>query len=154
MQLTKRQIDILAYLLSRKDWVTSEQLSIHFEMNRKTIQQEIKLITEALAGKGMIISSKSRGYYLEHLTEEMRFYIREEIMKYGGRNSLGLKPSSLVLYFLFLKTHITMQTLADTFYMSKTAISLELSTVKRWVDRWEGIELEVSNKSVGACIGD
>nr|WP_314464443.1 HTH domain-containing protein [uncultured Clostridium sp.] len=145
--LTIRQMNILTYLLSKEEWVTSERLSSHFGLNRKTIQLEIKSISESLGNKCIILSNNHRGYLLKFLSNDTQDFIHEEVARHGGRNSLGLRPSVLVLYFLFLKSYVTMQMLADTFYMSKTAVSLELNTVRRWVDRCEGIEMEVSNKN-------
>lgn len=145
--LTTRQINILTYLLSKQEWITSERLSYHFNVNRKTIQNEIKNISEILGDKGIILANHHSGYFLKFLSDDAKNLIREEMRRYGGRNCLGIRTSALVLYFLFLKSYITMQMLADTFYMSKTAVSLELYTVKRWVDRCDGIEMEVSNKN-------
>ncbi|MEY8356019.1 HTH domain-containing protein [Lachnospiraceae bacterium 54-53] len=145
--LTIRQINILTYLLSKEEWVTSERLSLHFDLNRKTIQLEIKSISESLGNKCMILTSHHSGYFLKYLSDDAQDFIREEVTRYGGRNSLRLRPSAFVLYFLFMNSYVTMQMLADIFYMSKSAVSLELNTVKRWVDRCDGIEMEVSNKN-------
>ena len=37
-----------------------------------------------------------------------------------------------------------MQQLADIFYLSKTAVALEIDTVKRWIDRYAELDLEIS----------
>ena len=145
--LTTRQINILTYLLGKEEWVTSERVSSHFDLNRKTIQLEIKNISESLGNECIILINQHKGYLLEFLSDDTQNFIREEVTRYEGKNSLGTRPSAFVLYFLFLKSYVTMQMLADTFYMSKSAVSLELNTVKRWVGRYDGIEMEVSNKS-------
>jgi|GEM_PF-1218907 len=145
--LTTRQISIISYLISKGEWVTSDELSTHFDVNKKTIQLEIRGITEILGNECNILSNHHSGYSLDYLSEDAQNLIRDEVSRHGGRNSLGIKPSALALYFLFLDSYVTMQTLADTFFMSKTAVSIELYTVKRWVDRYEGIEMEVSNKN-------
>lgn len=144
--LTNRQIDIIAGLLFRTGWVTSEQVSEYFNLNKKTIQIEIKNISEAMGKECVIVSSYHKGYCLEYISEEAKRYIYQEVMNHGGRTSLGIRPSSFVLYLLFLKSYISMQKLADTFYMSKTAVALEIKTVKRWVERYDGLKLEVSNQ--------
>lgn len=144
--LTDRQIDIIACLLLRTGWVTSEQMSEHFKLNKKTIQIEIRNISEAMGKECVIASSYHKGYCLEYISEEAKSYIHQEVVNHGGRTSLGIRPSSFVLYLLFLKSYISMQKLADTFYLSKTAVALEIETVKRWVDRYDGLKLEVSNQ--------
>lgn len=41
-----------------------------------------------------------------------------------------------------------MQDLADRFYMTKAAIALKIEMIKKWMDRFEGIDLEVNRINV------
>lgn len=145
--LTNRQIDILSYLYSKKKWVTSEELSLNLGLNKKTIQLEIKIIFETFNNSCIILASNNRGYFLEYLSNEVKNLVYKEIINHGGKYTLKLKPSLFVFYLLFLKSYVTMQALADFFYMSKSGVSLELETVKRWLKRYEGMDLEISNKN-------
>ena len=142
--MTTRQIDIISYFCNHEGWITSEQLSQHFGLNKGTIQAEIRLISEYLGTECQIDVSSRKGFHLEFLTEKARKQIRAESAWDGGRNCLGYRPSSFILYFMFLKGYVTMQELADTFFMSKTAVSLEMETIKRWVKRYGEIRLDVS----------
>lgn len=144
--LTNRQISILAYLHNKRDWITSEEISSNLSLNKKTIQLEIKSIMKILQNSCSILINKQKGYFLESLSENSKKLIYEEIIHYGGKYFSKFRPSLFIFYLSFLKSYITMQTLADSFYMSKSAVSLELETVKRWLKRYEGIELEISNK--------
>lgn len=145
--LSNRQINILAYLFNKEGWITSEILSSRFNLNKKTIQIEIRNISYILGNECNILINKHSGYLLEYLSDSGKKLISDEIVHFGGKNSLKFKPSVFGLYFLFLKSYVTMQELADTFYMSKSSVSLELSTVKRWLKRYDGMEMEVSNKN-------
>ena len=141
--LTNRQIQILSYLANHEGWVSGEQLSDHFHLDRKTVQSELKLLEQALDSQGQIESGR-KGHRLTTLTPAARKSIYQEIAAGGGRNCLGVRPSALILYLMLLKDYISMQQLADLFYLSKTAVSLEMETLKRWAARYEGLSLEVS----------
>jgi lichenan operon transcriptional antiterminator len=150
--LTQRQINILTYLENKKDWVSGEQLTDHFHLDRKTVQSELKQIKDYL-GDGCSIETGRKGYQLASFTPAVRKDIYEQISYYGGRNCLGIRPSALVIYLCLLKDYISMQQLADLFYLSKTAISIELDTVKRWIARFDGLDLEISGKRGIKVIG-
>ena len=141
--LTNRQIHILSYLANHEGWVSGEQLSDHFHLDRKTVQSELRLLEQELGSQGQIESSR-KGYRLTTLTPAARKSIYQEITACGGRNCLGARPSALILYLMLLKDYISMQQLAELFYLSKTAVSLEMETLKRWAARYEGLSLEVS----------
>lgn len=144
--LTERQINIIVFLINAGDWVKGEELSAYFHLNKKTIQLEIKQITESLIDDVLIKSSNNKGYYIEYISENAISLIQKDINIRAGKNSLSPRHSTFVLYLLFLKTYITLQDLADIFYMSKTAAALEIDIIKRWLKRYKGISLEVSNK--------
>jgi lichenan operon transcriptional antiterminator len=141
--LTRRQINILTYLENYKTWVSGEQLTEHFHIDRKTVQSELKQIHEEL-GDGCNIESSRKGYQLTTFTPDVRKTVYEQIAFYGGRNCLGVRPSALALYLMLLKDYASMQQLADLFYLSKTAVSIEIETLKRWIERYDGLQLEVS----------
>ena len=86
--LTNRQIHILSYLANHEDWVSGEQLSNHFHLDRKTVQSELKLLEQELGSQGQIESGR-KGYHLTALTPAARKSIYQEITAAGGRNCLG-----------------------------------------------------------------
>lgn len=142
---TPRQIGIIAYLIGKDEFVSGEQLAANFDLGKKTLQSEIRDLENQLAGDCRIISGP-KGYRLEYLTATAREHLHAELEAYGGKNSLGIRPSSFVLYLLFQQNYVSMQQLADSFYLSKTAVALEILTVKRWIERYDGLTLEVSGQ--------
>lgn len=44
--------------------------------------------------------------------------------------------------------------LADAFYLSKTAVALEIPTVKRWVERYDALTLEISPQHGIRIVGE
>ncbi|PLS35207.1 hypothetical protein CYV26_07425 [Carnobacterium maltaromaticum] len=145
--MLERQLDILIYLYNSNDWVTSHELSLYFNLNKKTIQNDIKNLTQFFSEDLVVATSKSKGYYIESISEKAKKLIIIELNEKTSKNSLLPQHSSIILYLLFLKNPITMQELADRFFMSKAAINLELDTIKRWMSRYEGINLEINRKS-------
>jgi len=57
---------------------------------------------------------------------------------------MNARASSIVIYLMFQKDYVSLQQLADLYFLSKTAVALELKTIERWVERNENIELEIS----------
>lgn len=146
MYLTIRQIDLVAYLLNCGQWRTSEQLSETFGLNKKTIQSEIKCICDLLDAECEIDVHPRKGYRLAELTENGRQKLRDTIRFYGDtRNSVGVRPSSLVLYLLFQDDYVSMQHLADGFFLSKTTVASEMETVRRWIARRTDLTLDISS---------
>lgn len=140
---TLRQIGIIAYLIGKGDFVSGEQLSARFAFGKKTLQAEIRDLEDQLGDDCRIISG-SKGYKLEYLTETARNRLYAQLDAYGGWSNMGIRPSAIALYLLFQESFVSMQQLADEFFLSKTAIALEIPTVKRWLERYHALTLEVS----------
>lgn len=142
--LTMRQIDVVTYLFSAGDWVTGSRLSSHFKLDKKTLAGEIRAIELAL--KGCRIDSGRRGFRIGSLSDEARRQIFSDARSYGGFDGAELRPAAIFVYLMFQEDYVSMQQLAEAFYMSKTAVSIDLDTVRRWIDSSYDVCLKVSNK--------
>ena len=60
---------------------------------------------------------------------------------------MDFKPSTILVYLLFQKDYVSMQSLADIFYMSKTAIANEIKVIKKWLVRNKRVNFDVSIKN-------
>ena len=58
---------------------------------------------------------------------------------------MDFRASTIVTYLLFQKGYVSMQKIADIFFLSKTAVSLQIKTILRWIERNPKLELEVSS---------
>lgn len=152
--MNERQISILLYIYNKKDWVTSEELSSYFNLNKKTIQQEVKIIGELFSEETLINSSKHKGYKISRISTEVKEHLNKELYLKEGKNSLAHIGSKIIMLLLFYKDYVTMQELADSLYMSKTAISLEIDNVKRWIERYKGLRLEINRQKGIKIHGD
>lgn len=145
MYLTVRQINLVTHLLNCGQWRTGDQLSETFGLNRKTIQSEIKAICDLLDAECELEVHPRKGYRLTALTENGRQQLRDTIRFYGDtRNSVGVRASSLVLYLLFQEEYVSMQHLADAFFLSKTTVASEMETIRRWISRRTDLTLDIS----------
>lgn len=146
MTLSKRQIKILVILKSEQDWVTSDQLASILKTNRRTIQADMKAILVELTDQLEIATNRRTGYRLLRLSSQLRQSLAQEITVNQVYATMDLRASTL-LTFLFLNDQfVSMQQLADTFYLSKTAVAESIKLVARWIDRNRGMSLTISKR--------
>ena len=141
--LTLRQVKLTVFLLNREDRVNSNDISERYGIDRKTLRAELNAVGENF-GDEIKISSARQGYRIDFISDKAREELVNTIDIYGNNSCLPYRSSEITLYLLFLREYISMQELAERFYMSKTAVALTLQTVKRWIGRSNSIELEIS----------
>lgn len=144
MSFGKREMDILSMLIGRRGWVTGEEMASAFGISKKTVQQEIRRISGEFGDGCRILSSQKKGYCLEYLSDELRRGIIRHLGQNENHYNMRERTSVLALYLLFQREYVTMDQLAETFYLSKTTVFSEVKTMKRWMARQGGIALEVS----------
>ncbi|WP_086350610.1 helix-turn-helix domain-containing protein [Candidatus Enterococcus clewellii] len=144
MELSRRQLQILVFLTNERGWLTSEKIADHLGTNKKTIQGEIKNIIDGFDGKILLQRNKRNGYFLEYIVPELQQQIADEVSRHKIYSSMNFRASAIVTFLTFQDTYISMQKLADIFFLSKTAVSIEIKTIQRWTERNPSVELEVS----------
>lgn len=142
MDLTERQIQIITHLKNYQDWISSEKIAKLIHTNKRTVQIELKELMENVEIE--IITNKQLGYKLEKLTDEMKIKLSDHVGVQKVYASMNERASSLMIFLLFQSDYVSMQRLADVFFLSKTAISLEIRTIQRWLHRRPHIELDIS----------
>lgn len=143
MIFNKRQLRMLVLFQSEKGYITSERFSKILKSNKRTIQNDIKVITDSL-GKDIVLNVSRNGYKLEYLSDQAKTIILESLQKRRLYSSMDFKPSIILVYLLFQKEYTSMQSLADVFYMSKTSISNEIRVIKKWLARNNKVNFDVS----------
>ncbi|MHC5247294.1 helix-turn-helix domain-containing protein [Enterococcus sp. LJL90] len=146
MNLTRRQLELLVYLANTNLWLTSEKLAEQIHTTKKTVQAEIKDMLDSHPEEIQIESNKRKGYHLVYLAPELQTQIVMEVKKHKMYSSMNFRASTMIIYLIFQEEYVSMQQLADTFFLSKTAVSNEVKTIQRWVNRNPNLELEVSNQ--------
>lgn len=146
MDLTRRQLELLVYLANTNLWVNSEKLAEQIHANKKTVQSEIKDMIDRYPEDIAIDSNKRKGYQLVYLAPELQTQIVLEVKKHKMYSSMNFRASAMVVYMICQEDYVSMQHLADTFFLSKTAVSNEIKTIQRWIARNANLELEISNQ--------
>ncbi len=137
-----RQIKIIVYLLNEGGWVTGDDLADFVSLNRKTLLSELDEI-ENYFGADCVIETGRKGYRIDYLSDSAREEMAS-MVRGIGEPSLRQRSSVILIYLMFLHDYISMQELADRFYLSKTAVSLEIDVIRRWMARNPELQFEVS----------
>lgn len=143
-EFTKREMDILLILLAERDWITGEEIAGRLGISKKTVQQEIRMIEETLGLEAGLCSGQKKGYRLNGVSQEQLQRILMCLEENEAHYNMKDRTSVLALYLLFQRDYVTMDRLAEIFYLSKTTVFSEIKTLKRWMGRQGGITLEVS----------
>ncbi len=144
MDLDKELKDLLFCLLRENDWVTGEELAKRLGWNRKKVQQNMQRLTKELGDKCSIEIQKNKGYLLMELSDELKAAILQDTFYNRVYFSMDERRTMLVLALLFRDGYVSMDRLAEEYYLSKTAVFEEIRHMKRWFGRIEGLQLEVS----------
>jgi activator of the mannose operon (transcriptional antiterminator) len=142
--LDSRKKDLLNLLLETESYFSVDSLAKSLGVSEKTIRNDLKALDDWLKKFSdiRIIRKPSHGVYLQ-ANSAAKQSLRNEI-KHKNETSLLLDQESrkLQIIRLLLETDkiITMQQLADKFYVSKTTISYDLAEVETWLSQF-GLKL-------------
>lgn len=143
--LTLRQRKLVAFLKNRTDWIKTKEISDFFKVSNKTILKEIKNLNESGSSQLVIEHSQHKGYRIAFLSDEVKEVLVDDKLESEVSNTLKDRPTQFILFLIFNNRFVSMQEIAESFYVSKTVVAKEFDTIKRWINRNKGLELEVSN---------
>ncbi|MHC9532175.1 BglG family transcription antiterminator [Dellaglioa sp. L3N] len=144
MEMSKRQIQIVTQLVNEHGWLTSEKIAKNIGTSKKTIQFEMKILTNEFDKYVVLQSNKRTGYRIESISDDFKKYIIEEVKTYESYSSMNARASAIIIFLLFQKAYVSMQYVADIFFLSKTAVSIEIKTIQRWMARNSEISIDIS----------
>ena len=150
--LIPRQVDMILYLLNREDWCSTEELCAKFSLGKNTLQTELHRIQEELRD-GLTLEIGRKGFRFKQLGGYAAAEVRDHVMSYGENKSIDVRPASILLYLLYLRQTITIRELSEVFYLSRSVVDRELKTIKRWLNQFDGLELETSSNQGIRVIG-
>lgn len=140
MLLNELDQKILKILLEEEKPVSGKMLALLCDVSINTIRKEVGMINEEVKGAGFCIESKtSLGYYpkitdeklAEPYMEQFRYlYKRNQRMQ----NKLSERVQHLIRVCLCSGGHLTVESLCDELYCSKSTILRDLEQVKRYLD--------------------
>ena len=122
MQLTNRQLFILAYLLNHPQRISGEHLASQAGISLRTLQSEVQDINRKLENGISIEASGKRGYQVLGATEAFREAL---LTQASDRQSLYMpeeRVNDILTVLLFEKGYTSMETIANTLYLSKASV--------------------------------
>jgi len=146
MSLTKRQIEILLLLKNQSDWITSEKLSHILGANKKSIQADINsLIHESNTNINLVVNQRN-GYFLKGINQHYSKSLAKYISENEVYSNMNYRASLICTYLCFQTDFVSMQSLSETFYLSKSSVSESIKNIQRWIDRINNMELVISRR--------
>ncbi len=146
MKLRKEARDLLFCMLRKGDWITSEELSRMLEWNKKKVQQNMKWLIEDVGKEGCIETQKNKGYRVCRISERFRSEILKDTFYNEVYFNLDERRIILSMDLLFRRQYISMDQLAEDYYLSKSVVFEEIRQMRRWFGRNNDIQLEVSKQ--------
>ncbi len=122
MQLTNRQLFILSYLFNHPYKISGEHLASQADISVRTLQNEIQEICRIL-GEGIRMETSGRkGYRILEVSEDVRHMLLDQT---ADRHSFYMpeeKVNEIYTILLFADGYTSLETLANTLYLSKTSV--------------------------------
>ncbi|MBL0385174.1 PRD domain-containing protein [Tumebacillus sp. ITR2] len=133
--LDSRKQELLHTLLQAEGYLSVDDLSQTLHVSEKTIRNDLKILDEWLQHYPdvQIIRKPSVGVYLA-ADPEVKKEIRRAVKPHPPEPQT--RKLQLAKWMLEYDNVCTMQLLADTFYVSKSTINLELGDVEAWLARF------------------
>lgn len=163
----RKQKILLKRLMEEDDYITSEALGSLLEVSSRTIRNTIKKIEEVLKGNGAnIISKPKHGIYLEIKDKDKFYEFYNNLDKYDKEEIPSTSEERiqyLLEYLLARDTYIKLDDLCESLYISKTALSQDLKTVRKLLKEYNirlvqkpnyGIKIEGKEFDLRLCIAN
>ncbi|CAG9296959.1 BglG family transcription antiterminator [Celerinatantimonas diazotrophica] len=132
MILSKRQKNILDYLVQEDNFITAKELSTKFNVSEKTIYREIKNIKES--------QSKYMDIIINHIGKGFKINYEEYINKFSSSNNSTYKKHAMstserrekILIYLLLSSpeKTSISRLAELYMISASSIAHDLDHIK------------------------
>ncbi len=150
-----RMIESMLYLLQADRYVTLDELAAHASISKRTTQKDIDSLKEWIIQSGLgenlaLLSQSGRGIRLELRDmdqEDLRSMVTGEKGVRVGHDNYG-RRIEMIKYLLYSPSGLTMQFLADHFYVSKSVVQKDLLWVNKWLLQYGLLVKKCQNKGV------
>lgn len=144
--LSKRQLRIIACLSGASGWNNGNDIAKIIGISKRTLLSDIQKINAELNGQGKIVSNNRLGYRLD-IPESLA----EQLLNQGQKKELNAqeiygRSKQILMLLLFENDFITIDSIADRLFLSKSSVNSIFPQVKRVISRTSGMELEVSSR--------
>lgn len=155
MKITKgRHLSILFAIMNHDGVVTSDDLADFSLSSARTVKSDIVELNEDLMKENIaqIISTRSKGYYLESLDTNKFAQFKEMVMKeYGFYKNEDLEKISrriMIAQNLLCNEYTLVDDLADQLFLTKSAIKNDLAWVTAFFASYDIELVSVSGKGL------
>ena len=122
MQLTNRQLFILSYLFNHPYKIIGEHLASQADISVRTLQNEIQEISRIL-GEGIRLETSGRkGYQILEVSDDVRHMLLEQTTDRHSFYMPEEKVNEIFTILLFSRGYTSLETLANTLFLSKTSV--------------------------------
>lgn len=142
LTLSQRQYEILSMINGSDSYVISDTLTEHFHITRRTLISDIKYINS----QGTLILSSNRGY---RIAKENRELLDEVLISHDKAEHNG---DSLLKYLLTSRKAVSLDQLAEEFYVSPTTMVKYLNAAGRQLVEY-GLAIQ-RKKNLVTIVGD
>lgn len=154
--LTRRQEQIVYYLLNEVHVVSTVTLCTLFSISERTLRKDILDINTQFSSKGIeILHIRTKGYFISEQERDRVKGIILENEKYSIFQPETSEERELYILFTLLWRHeyISLEQIANEIYMSKTTVYTDFRRVEDYMEKNFGINLSVS-RTKGFCLNE
>ena len=137
--IDKTEYDIINFLLHAHDYVTAEEIAAGCELSLRTVRSHMNTVRRRIESYGCSLRAvRSKGYMIPD--SHSRFLLKETFSRIGPRTILcdGSRTDAIISLLMENDDHfITMSSLADTLYVSRSTINHDLLEVNEKLNSYQ-----------------
>lgn len=150
--LDNRKKEVLKILLEKEGYCSVDELAWRMHVSEKTVRTDLKAIDSWLTGfpDVELVRKPKIGVYMQATPEAKKVLLQQLSTNQEGSSDQERRRLQIISLLLQKDQVLTMQQLANLFYVSKTTISHDLVEIDKWLTRW-GLQL-IRKTNVGLKI--
>lgn len=155
--------EIFTFLASQKGPLSPEELARKFQISKRTLRNDIRILNEELAPwNAKILMKRGNGYTLE-ISEDSLILLQNDTTPDGSLDSVDKRINHIIIYMLYSDDFKTQDDLANEVFVSINTIISYLKTVRLILQKYDltlknkpnvGYKIEGSEINKRNCIID
>lgn len=131
-KMNERQVEILGRVLADANFYTIDKLSTIMGKSKRTIYADLNQINDYFSTEGInIFVVNESGEIDKHRGKEATKELVEKINFYDYELNVEERVTLIIILLFFSTDYITIQTIADRLYCSRTTILKDMVKVKK-----------------------
>ena len=135
--------EIFTFLASQKGPLSPEELARKFQISKRTLRNDIRILNEELAPwNAKILMKRGNGYILE-IPEDSLILLQNDTTPDGSLDSVDKRINHIIIYMLYSDDFKTQDDLANEVFVSINTIISYLKTVRLILQKYD-LTLKIS----------